>query len=371
MKVLHIGLTETLGGIERFLINVYNNKPDNIDMDFIATAEKLKYDFSSMITNDKTYHIFYVAAAEEAPFQHFMDIYRIIKRNRYDIIHIHKNSLANPLAIMAARLAGKSAIIIHSHNTQPSGHRMFGRFLHRFNKIWLPHLAAKWLACSELAGDWLFPSSDYQVIHNAINLDDFYYKPAVREQKRHEFGLEDCFVIGSVARISDQKNQLFMLDIMKHIVVHCKNARMLLIGGKNETAEGQHYLEQVRKKIGDLQLEEYVKLLGSRDDVKDFYQVFDVYLQPSKYEGLCIAAIEAQASGLPCIVSDVLSEETKVIKEYTPVSLNLPAERWSEIVLALRGVPRFNKRSDLEKAGYSMREEISSLKSVYQSLTDD
>lgn len=370
MKVLHIGLTETLGGIERFLINVYNNKPDHIDMDFIAMTEHLKYDFSSMITNDKAYHIFYIAEAT-SPFHHFMDLYRIIKRNHYDIIHIHKNSLANPLAIIAARLAGNSAIIIHSHNTQPSGHRMLGTFLHKLNKKWIPYLSTKWLACSELAGNWLFPSSEYQVIHNAINLDDFYYKPEVREKKRHELGLESCFVIGSVARISDQKNQLFMLDIMKHIVMHCENARMLLIGGKNETAEGQHYLEQVRKKIDDLQLGRYVKLLGSRDDVKDFYQVFDVYLQPSKYEGLCIAAIEAQASGLPCVVSDVLSEETKVITEYTSVSLHLPAERWGNLVLGLQGTPRFNKRSDLEKAGYSMHEEISSLTSVYQSLTNN
>lgn len=367
MKVLHIGLSETLGGIERFLINVYNNKPDIIDMDFIATGEQLHYDFSSMITNNKSYHVFHVAKTS-SPLYHFLDIYHIIKQNHYDIIHIHKNSLANPLAIIAARMAGKSAIIIHSHNTQPSGHRIVGSLFHKFNKFWLPYLATKWLACSALAGNWLFPSHDYQVVHNAINLDDFYYRPDVRERKRRALGLENCFVIGSVARISDQKNQLFMVDIMKAITEHHQNVRMLLIGGKNETAEGQRYLEQLKKKIDALQLGSYIKLLGSRDDVKDYYQVFDVYLQPSKYEGLCIAAIEAQAAGLPCVVSDVLSKETKIIKEYTTVSLSQPAERWSKIILALHGMPRFNKKSELEKAGYSMQEEISLLKSVYQSL---
>lgn len=338
-------------------------------MDFVTTAEHFRYDFSNMIINGKDHRIFHVAKLS-SPFQHMLDVYRIIKKNHYDIVHIHKNSLANPLEIIAARLAGSSAIIIHSHNTQPSGHRRAGGILHSINKMWIPYLATKRLACSELAGEWLFAPHPYQVIHNAINLDDFCYNPDIRNQKRHEFHLEDYFVIGSVARISDQKNQLFMLDIMKYITEHCKTAKLLLIGGKGAAKEGYSYFEQVKQKINDLHLENYVKLLGSREDVKDFYQIFDVYLQPSKYEGLCISAIEAQASGLPCVVSDVLSGETKVTKSYMALSLNQSPEEWGKTILALQGIPRLNQKDSLAKAGYSMHEEISMLESVYRSLVE-
>lgn len=369
MNVLHIGLSETLGGIERFLFNVYNNKSNDIDMDFVTTSEHFRYNLSNMIINGNDYRIFRVAKLS-SPFQHMVDIYHIIKENHYDVVHIHKNSLANPLEIIAARLAGTSAIIVHSHNTQPSGHRQAGVVLHTLNKMWIPYLATKRLACSELAGEWLFASHPYQVIHNAINLDDFCYNPDIRNQKRREFHLEDCFVIGSVARISDQKNQLFMLDVMKYITEHCKTAKLFLIGGKSEAEEGCSYFAQVNQKINDLHLENNVKLLGSREDVKDLYQMFDVYLQPSKYEGLCISAIEAQASGLPCVVSDVLSEETKVTKEYVALSLNQPPEEWGKKILALRGIPRINQRDNLVKAGYSMHEEISMLESVYRSLVE-
>lgn len=368
MKILHIGLSETLGGIERFLVNVYNNKSDDISMDFITKADHFRYDFSSMIPDDKDYRIFHIAKLS-SPFRYVFDIYRIIKKNHYDIIHIHKNSLANPLEIIAAKLAGSSAIIIHSHNTQPSGHRRVGVLLHDINKAWVPYLATKRLACSELAGEWLFPSyTTYQVIHNAINLDDFCYKPDIRNQKRQEFGLEDCFVIGSVARISDQKNQLFMLDIIKYVRDHLKKVRLLLIGGTSETEEGRIYFKKLNQKIDDLHLRNYVKVFGSRDDVKDLYQVFDVYLQPSKYEGLCISVIEAQASGLPCIVSDALPEETKVIDEYTTLSLNQSAETWGKAILAMQDAPRLNQKDNLGRAGYSMHKEISMLESIYRSL---
>ena len=367
MKILHVGLDKTLGGIERFLFNVYNNRDKSFQMDFVTTADRFNYVLSDFLTNDNDCQIIRIANFSN-PLRHVLDLYRCIQLGKYDIVHIHKNSLANPLAILVASVAGSCKVIVHSHNTQPSTSRQIGMALHWLNKRLLSKLPVMRLACSRLAGDWLFHHSNYTVLHNAIDLDKFIFDINIRKEVRTSLDLEDCFVIGAIARISDQKNQLFMLDILQEVLRTEERAMLVLVGGYPRSKEGERYYQLVLDKIKRMHLDRNVRLLGSRDDANQLYQAFDVALIPSKYEGLSIAAIEAQAAGLPCVVSDVLSDETRVSSYYTSVALSADPANWAEAILQQKYVKRSNMKKEMEAAGYAMKQEIHSLEEIYSNL---
>lgn len=367
MKILHIGLDKTLGGIERFLFTVYNNRNTMFQMDFITTTDCFNYSLSQFITKDNNYRVIRIADPSHM-LQHICDLYRCIRSNQYDVVHIHKNSLANPFAILVACLLGSCKVIVHSHNTQPSTSRKLGMALHWVNKRLLSNLPFTRLACSKMAGDWLFLRGNYIVLHNAIDVDRFIFNADVRNAVREELDLKDCFVIGAVARISAQKNQLFMLDILQKVLLHEDRVVLVLVGGYAHTEEGVQYYHQVLDKVATMHLEKKVKILGTRDDANRLYQAFDVALIPSKYEGLCIAAIEAQAAGLPCVVSDALPDEARVSADYTTVTLTAKAEEWAEVVLQTRNVKRLNMKKDVENAGYTMKQEVHSLEKIYCDL---
>ena len=371
IRILHIGIDATLGGIERFLINVYNNCSSEFHMDFVTTAKTLHYPLDEMISRDHDYEVIHVAPLSK-PMAYFLDIYRVIKNGNYDVVHIHKNSLANPLPIFAAKLVRGQKIIIHSHNTQPSNSRRLGSLLHQFNKHIIGHIAAERLACSHLAGDWLFYPGQYHVIHNAIQVEKFVFNSEVRKRVRNELHLQDKFVIGCVARISDQKNQLFSLKILQEMIKKDKNICMVFVGGCADTPEGQAYDAKVRAAIKTMELQNYVMMLGSCDDTNELYQAFDVFLLPSKYEGLCIAAIEAQAAGLTSIVSSVLPPETKVSGErYIPMNIVESTKRWANVLFSCRGGERMNMREQIFAAGYDMAAEIKKIETIYDNLANN
>lgn len=365
MRILHIGLSETLGGIERFLINLYNNSPKEFKMDFIAYTASQSYAIQDLIHRDSDYKIYTIAPFSK-PWQSGHDIYRIIKNNKYDVVHIHKNSLVNSLPIFVAKLAGVKKIVLHSHNSQPSQHLGIIKSLHGFNKWLVSHFQLQRLACSHLAGNWLFYSGQYKVIHNAINIKDFAYNPKVRAAKRKELGLENYFCIGCIARISQQKNQLFLLDIFKEVLKDEKSAILLFVGGTQASIEGERYVQNVRRHINELGIERNVKFLGEREDVKEIYQAIDVFVLPSKYEGLCIAAIEAQCTGLPTILSTASSSETFITNIAGGISLLASPQEWAKRILSYRGHVRRDSSLELAGAGYEMKTEVRRVLQVYK-----
>ena len=135
MKVLHIGLDDTLGGIERFIINYFNACSSNVFFGFITTVNEFKYSLDDMIKNKK-YQVHHVTDITN-PVKYVLSVKMIIDQFNYDVVHIHKNSLANILPIIAAKLSHVDKIIVHAHSSQPSRHRMIGSVLHKINKNFL------------------------------------------------------------------------------------------------------------------------------------------------------------------------------------------------------------------------------------------
>lgn len=363
MKVLHIGLDKNLGGIERFIINLYNNSNNEFDMGLITSTKSLDYSLDELL-KDKKYEIYHVNNLKN-PFKYVYDIINIINKNNYHIVHIHKNSLANILPIFAAKMSTAKKIIVHSHNTQPSQKGILIKILHALNKKLLSFIKVKKLACSEIAGEWMF-CDNFDVIHNAVNINDYIYNSDVEKKIRNKFNLGKAFVIGNVARICEQKNQLFMLDILEEVIKYENNAKLILIGGEDKSIYGKKYYKLVKEKIRMLKLEKNVIMLGCRNDASKFYSVFDVFLMPSIYEGLCIAAIEAQIADIPCVVSDVLPPETCISNKYHTINLCSEKKEWAKKILAYKNNKKSTCGKEIIESSYNIKNEIKSIINVYR-----
>lgn len=362
MKVLHIGLDATLGGIENFIINYFKACPQNVFFGFITTADKFNYSLDELLKGKK-YTVYHVVKVSN-PIKYVFSIIMIINKFNYDVVHVHKNSLINILPILAAKLSHAYKVIVHSHNSQSSKHVIFGWLLHKINKKILCWLKIERLACSQKAADWMFYNREYKLIHNSINIERFKYNFETRMQFRKKFNIDNnMLVIGNIARISSQKNQLFLLDLMSDIIKKRPNSKLMLIGGSGNSIEEIKYREKVEKKIKTLNLDKNVMLLGSKDNVEAFYQVFDVFVLPSRWEGLGIVAIEAQVSGLKCICSENIPSEAKVIDD---IFITLPLDdinSWcNEINKPYERIDRYN---NFVNSDYNIANEAKKLINIY------
>lgn len=206
------------------------------------------------------------------------------------------------------------------------------------------------LAVSQEAGVSLYGRHiSFQIVHNGIDLQKFAYSPAVRKKKRTELGLEHKFVVGHIGRFSEQKNHRFLIDIFAEIYKKKANAHLLLLGvGELE--------EEIKAKVNQLGLTQAVSFMGVRTDVQDFYQVFDVFVLPSLYEGLPCVAVEAQGAGLPCFLADTIARETGICNT-TFIPLNLSPQTWANIILnKTANFIRTDEKLALSKAGFDVQD---------------
>ena len=363
IKILHIGLDNNLGGIERFIFNLYNNIDGNYYMDFISEYEKLPYSVDDFIVKEKKYKIYHINGYKNI-FKYCIGLRQVIK-NGYDIIHIHKNSLANIVPIVVCCLLGNAKVIVHSHNSQASGYKNVAHILHKINRKMISLFPIVKIACSDVAGKWMFNTCAYQVVHNAIDVKKFLYNDNVRKDMRNTLNLNGKYIIGSIARICDQKNQLFMVDVMKKVVRLNPNTLLILVGEAANSDEGQLYQKKLINAINEAGLNENIKLLGRRNDAEKLYQAFDVCFMPSKYEGLSIAAIEAQAAGLPIVASDSISSETRIVKDYYTCSLHDHIDIWAKKLLSFKEKKRFDNREIIIAAGYGIKQEVEKIEKIY------
>ena len=199
----------------------------------------------------------------------------------------------------------------------------------------------------------------FQIVpYNGIDLQKFVYNPSRRNEKRAELGLENKFVVGHIGRFAEQKNHRFLIDIFAEVYKQKPNSHLLLLGvGELE--------EEIKRKVKQLNLTEAVSFIGARSDVQDFYQVFDVFILPSLYEGLGIVAIEAQCNGLPCVLSDVIPKEAFVCNAIA-VSLYQSPLIWTNKILEMtKNVIRKDETLAIRKAGFDVKDVGKFIESEY------
>ncbi|MDV3429595.1 MAG: glycosyltransferase family 1 protein [Bacillota bacterium] len=364
------------GGAETMIMNVLREtNHDEIQYDFIShIPNKSDYDDEIASYGGSVIHIKSLGTTGIIKYiRELIDVNK--KYGPYDAVHCHTN-LQAAVVMTAAKLCHIKIRISHSHNTNWGLENSLRNKLIVKAAIFLIKLfATEYLACGDEAGISMygkecFDSHKVVVIHNGIDLDKFaetgsYTK--IRTLKRLELGIDNnCFVIGHIGRYHDQKNHEFIIEIgkaLKKVEVKCK---ILLIGAGNK-------FDEINKLIRDNKLENEILQLGVRKDIPELYSTFDLFILPSKYEGLPLVMVEAQASGRRCIVSDVITKETDMglgLIEYLPI--NQGVNSWVKAIISSKEEPeKICSIEEIKKMisnrGYSSKQNADIINSIYLS----
>ena len=361
IKVLQIIGDVVGGGVETVIMNYYRNiDKTKIQFDFVVhKGALLQY-----ITQVKNYggKVYEITSYKSNILKYTYEIYKIIKENNYEIVHSNMNSLSG-FPLFAAYLAGAKVRILHNHTTDnpAEGIRTVAkRILRPFARLF----ANQYWACSKLAAEWMYgkntvTNGKITIINNAIDLEKFKFNKEKREKLRKKLGIENCFVIGHVGRFVKTKNHEFLIEIFNEVLKQKSNAKLLLIGDGNLKS-------LIEAKVQNLGIEKAVIFLGVRNDVADLYNVMDVFVFPSLYEGLGMAVIEAQVNSLPTIVSIAIPAEAKISEYIKFISLQQPLKDWlNEVENAKR--KELNISDELLKK-FDIREESKKLENLYLKL---
>lgn len=351
------------GGVETTLMNIFRNiDRDLIQFDFLVTSkEKCDYDDEIISLGGR---IHYVPSRKQGIMKSRKALIEFFSAHKeYKIVHQHVSSLSNIQAIIAAKRASVPVRIIHSRNTQQSGSKLH-KYLHLWNQRNIESYATDYFACSGLAAKWLygekqFTKGNYKIIKNGIQTDKFVFNSETRDRLRKELGVEQKLVIGNVGRFNLQKNHMFLLDIFKSVNDANPNSLLILIG--DGVLRGS-----IEDKIKELGLNANVILTGVRSDISDLLQAMDIFVMPSFYEGLPGTVIEAQGAGLPCLISDTITNEVQItdLVHYAP--LGDTAEEWRDIILNMTAdFLRCDTRLELVEAGFDMKSIAKELQKFY------
>ena len=293
---------------------------------------------------------------------------REIFGNHYDVLHLNNCFWTGFLLEELAREAGIRKVIVHSHSTfidEPDAKRReeLYRRHEEVKKAFSTELATDFWACSQMAADWLFgpqiPKDRIRIIKNAIEAEKYRFDEEKRAQVRKELNLEDALVLGTVGRLSFSKNHEFLIELLKEIRKSHPKVKLLIIG------EGD-LRGALETQIQENGLEDAVLLLGWKSNVEDYLQAMDIFLLPSRFEGLGIAAVEAAASGLPAVVSDQVPEDVAFTENVRHVPLELPL--WTRTLeeLAELSCNRGEGVEVVRAAGYDVRRQAKVLEALYQ-----
>lgn len=306
-------------GVASFAMNYYRKLDrDRVKMDFLA-YRKIESPYTDEIRKNGD-SVYFVSSIKDIV-KHYNECKKIMSDGHYDVIHDNTLHISIPLMWCAKRL-NVPVRILHSHNAK-LGETKAKEIR---NAVFMPALkscATDYLACSKVAGQMMFGSNHFDILPNVISTKNFIYNEAVRSEVRGQMNAQNKFVVGTVGRIAAQKNPFFAIEVFECFLKAHPEAEYWWIG------DGP-LADQVTTCVKSKGLSDHVKLLGSRSDTAKLYQGMDVFFLPSVFEGLGIVGIEAQAMGLPCVVSDAVPQEVAYTDLVDFVSLDEPPQVWSE-----------------------------------------
>ena len=259
----------------------------------------------------------------------------LAKERHYDVFHLNAFQSLSFFYLLLAKQCGIPKRIAHSHNTalRKSKGQFLKLWIHKLSRFFLTGYATDLWACSGEAARFLFSSRElkrqgYSFIPNGIDVERFRFNPEVREQVRKELGCEGKLVIGNVGRLCYQKNQEFLLDIFAEVYAREPNSVLLLVGD----GEDRRMLEEKANYLG---IQNAVIFYGTCQKVERLYWAMDVFVFPSRFEGLGMAAVEAQAAGLPVVCSEAIPQEARRSEMFCQVDLKNGSGGWADEIQRL------------------------------------
>lgn len=367
-RVLEVNVDDRgRSGVYSLVTNVIKNKNENINIDIAAFED---FENKDNILELKQYgthveNVGYHGCKLIKQYIIYRNLLKYLKKNKYDCVHIHSD-VANKLFIggLAAKKAGVKKIIFHSHASEVDGkYRNIKRFLHKASRKRLKKIGTKFVACSDLARQWMYPNINKDkviIIKNGIDLLKYRFNEKNRLEVRKNLGLNNKFVIGHVGRFSYQKNHEFLIKVFKKVVNKKNDAYLLLVGEGPDKKK----IETLVNKEG---LTSYVKFYGISNHVENLLQGMDVFLLPSHFEGLPIVGVEAQAAGLPVIFSDKITKEAKLTNnvKYLPIN-DIDQIKWTKSIMSYLDTPRKDTYNELKAKHFDISDTLKQFLSLYK-----
>ncbi len=372
IRMLHIAASMSPSGIGNFIMNAYRSVDrTKVQFDFVV-CEHREVSFDDEIAQMGG-RVFYVTRKSVNPWKNFNEIRKIVKKERYDFVFRHTDVATVALDLFAALLGGTKKRIAHSHST--SAKKIW---IHKLFRPFLNAVCTERFACSQDAGKWMYGDrKKFRVIMNGIDIPQFVYQPQVCTEVRKEFGIgTDTLVLGHVGNYMPVKNHTFMIELFAKVQERHPDSKLMLVG------DGA-LREQMEAQIGELALSDKVILTGVRHDIPKLLQAMDLFVFPSFYEGMPIALVEAQTAGLPCVISDVITEDVCVTEQIIRLPLADGADAWAEVVCGALGMNEAgvetcdtmqklqSKRADCGKQIAEAGFDIQKLGEVYVQLAED
>lgn len=346
------------GGVESMVMNYYRHiDRTKIQFDFIVLEG------STHIPDQEIKSLggrIFIVPSYKHIFAYQKALNKLFTENHYDIVHSHVNSLSVfPLSV--AKKAGVKVRIAHSHSTTNKKEHL-RNFIKNILRLFSKKYATHYFACSELAGRWLFGDKTFNkgqvtVINNAIELEKYKYNEQTRDSLRTQYVLTNQFVIGHIGRFMSQKNHTFLIDIFNEVQKRRSDARLLLIG------DGPLY-DEIVNKVHTLNLDDKIIFTGVKQNAYDYYNVMDVFVLPSLYEGLPVVGVEAQANGLPIVTSDTVTRDLNIAGGVDYLSLGDTASFWANHIVHL------DTQIDRGKYFYKIKNSAFDIKSEAKKLED-
>lgn len=357
IHVLQVVTQMTRGGLETMLMN-YDRHIDHslVQFDFLEHRDAVTdYDREIMELGGKIHRLPRLNPLSLG-YRKALDCF-FAEHPEYRIVHVHLDCMS-AIPLQYAKKNGVPVRIAHAHSKNEVKNAKYPIKL--LYKRCIPKYATHLYACGEDAGRWMFGEHDYAVLNNAIDTNAFAFNAEIRSQYRDTLGIgQRTLLLGHVGRFHPTKNHTFLIDIFSELVKLHPDSKLLLVG--------QGDLEQmIRDKVEALGLSNRVIFAGVRSDVNALMQAMDVFAFPSLFEGLPLVAVEAQAAGLPCIVSDRVPwgcEKTQGLVNFLP--LEAGAERWAEQILSTARIERRDTSDQIKASSFDIRENAAALQQFY------
>lgn len=337
IRVFMVGMSTDKGGVESYIKNLCEHL-DPKEFEIVYAWSEMEIEGKKWIQPPNRHN--YIKYTK---FWH-----EFFEQNKFDVVYYNACDIVSVDLLKIAKKVGVPVRIIHSHNTAIQfKKRWFHYITEKNNRKCIGNIATNLLACSEEAGKWMFNDNKFIVIKNGIDLQTYIFSKQFREECRKSIGVKKEYLVGCVGRLDPQKNPLMSVNIMDRIKGLNDNVKFVFIG------DGE-LRKEVEKSIYEKKLQDKVSVLGARDDVNKWYSALDCLLMPSLFEGLPFTLVEAQASGLPCVVSDTVSSKADLTGLVQYIGLEEGLDIWTDKILEECQMVRRDMTQQLVRAGYSI-----------------
>lgn len=361
IKVVHFVAGLVSGGVEQMLCNYCKELSENYDYDFLVVYQHEAVNTCKEKIEEAGCRTERITARSEDFIKNIVDSYKVIKKEKPDIVHAHMN-LMNFCALYAAKAAGVKVRISHSHIAEKNKNWCFNIIAFVCKKL-CANSATMLLACGKEAGEYLYgkkmEEGKVKIVENAIDIRSYTIGEEEKKEIRMRKGLKKAFVVGHVGRFSYQKNHEKLIDIFYCIKKIKENAKLLLIG----TGELENQIKQQVKKYG---IEDSVIFAGTTKNMRDMYALMDVFVLPSRYEGFPVVSVEVQAARIPSLFSDSIAPTCKLTDYIDFYSIKESNQNWANRVISCA---ENEQNGSLEKlyAKYDILENSKRLDAIYRS----